>query len=243
MTRLASFLVVTVLIVPAVAGAYVPSPQNAAFELKFGPYTPAIDKSLDGTPYQSTYGRKPMFLTVLELDWQFWHPPGISLGLGGSAGFMQAYAKSKTVVGDGPSDVDSADFTVLNVIPFSVLFIARVDALADMLDVPIVPFFKTGVNWYVWWNHEGGQLGDIDGKQSSGGSPGWQINTGLMLRLDSFDRMSARTFDNEVGVNHSYIFAELLWAWVDGFGDDTNLNLSTDTFAGMTFLAGLCLEF
>jgi hypothetical protein len=61
--------------------------------------------------------------------------------------------------------------------------------------------------------------------------------------LDSFDRMSARTFDNEVGVNHSYIFIEFLWAYVNRFGDDDYMNLSTDTFAGATFMAGVALEF
>ena len=62
--------------------------------------------------------------------------------------------------------------------------------------------------------------------------------------LDQFDTMSARTFDNEVGVNHSYIFAELLWAKVEGLGKEDRLYLSpTDLFGSATFLVGLALEF
>lgn len=248
MKRLTCLLIAAVFSIPMGANAYVPSPQNGAFELKFGPYIPAIDKNPslgDKNPYAASFDDETMFLTVLELDWQFWHPPGVSLGIGGSVGFMQEYDKSKIVdeVTEDVTDKDAADYTVLNVIPFSLLFIVRVDALADLLDVPLVPYFKTGFNWYLWWIHEGGKVPTIDGERGVGGTPGWQINTGIMLRLDSFDKMSARTFDNEVGVNHSYIFAELMWAWVDGFGDDANLNLSTNTFFGATFFGGLCLEF
>ena len=239
MKRLCYVYIAAVLLMPMVGEAYVPSPQNGAFELKFGPYTPKV-----GSSYKTSFGGDPMFLTVLELDWQFWHPPGVSLAIGGSAGFMQAYGQAELLDPDGnPTGDKSEDYSVLNVIPFSALFIARVDALADLLDVPLVPYFKAGVNWYVWWMLEGGDIPEDQGESGSGGTPGWQINTGIMLRLDSFDRMSARTFDNEVGVNHSYIFAELMWAWVDGFGDDSNMNLSTNTFFGATFLGGLCLEF
>ena len=71
----------------------------------------------------------------------------------------------------------------------------------------------------------------------------WQFSPGLAIRLDQFDRKSARTFDNELGVNHSYIFVEVLWAFVDRFGNTDYLNLSTNTFARATILAGLALEF
>lgn len=223
---------------PAVAAAYVPSPQVGAFELKFGPYTPNADdepslKESGATPYKDTFGDDWMFLTTVELDWQFARLPGVSFGLGGSLGFMQEYAKAET-----ESGVESSDYTVLNVMPFSLLGVVRIDALADLLEVPIVPYFKGGLCWYLWWILGGGSLASARGEDAVGGTPGWQINPGIMLRLDQFDTMSARTFDNEIGVNHSYLFAELLWATVDGFGRDRFMYLS-DT----TFMAGIALEF
>ncbi len=242
------------LLMPALAEAYIPSPQNGAFELKFGPYRPAVDDnpSLNGTPYKDTFGDEVMFLTMIELDWQFIHPPGFSLGVGGSAGFMQEYTKSMILDEEGDeTDTESADYTVLNVIPFALLAVIRVDALSTELNVPIVPFFKIGFNWYLWWIRSGGDTATVtwqdDGETHShkgvGGTPGWQFNTGIMFLLDDLDRMSARTFDNEAGVNNSYLFAEFVWAYVDRFDDDEYMNLSTDTFANATVLFGLALEF
>jgi hypothetical protein len=230
------------------------SPQYGAFELKFGPYRPAVDEnpSLSGTPYADIFHDDAMFLTVLELDWQFIHPPGFSVGLGGSIGFMQAYAKSLIDNGDGTTSRSDADYTVLNVIPWAVLAVFRVDALADYVNVPLVPFFKIGMNWYLWWTREGGQTGTIEwtdengepiSEKARGATLGWQFSTGLAVRLDPFDRRTARTFDNDVGVNHSYLFVEFLWAFVNRFGNPDYMNLSTNTFANATVLGGLCLEF
>ncbi len=222
------------------AAAYVPSRQYGAFELKFGPYRPAVDEnpSLNGQPYHDVFNDDTMFLTALEVDWQFIHPPGFSLGLGGGLGFMQAYAKSLTL--EGRSD---ADYTVLNVMPFVLLLVARVDVLPEYLNVPIVPYLKFGFNWYFWWVLGGGDVATVNDERGRGGTLGWQVTPGLAFQLDPLDRSAARTFDNEVGVNHSYIFVEILWAFVDRFGNEDYMNLSTNTFANATVLAGLALEF
>jgi hypothetical protein len=227
--------------VPLGAAAYIPSPQYGAFELKFGPYRPAVDEngSLSGHPYQDVFGDDTMFLTSLEVDWQFIHPPGFSLGIGGSIGFMQAYAKS--LLPDGTRS--DADYTVLNVMPYNLLFVIRVDALPDYLNVPIVPFFKIGFDWYFWWVLGGGEVATANGERGRGGTLGWQFTPGLAFLLDPLDRSTARTFDNEVGVNHSYLFVEFVWAYVNHFGNDDYMNLSTNTFANATILAGLALEF
>ena len=218
------------------------SPQYGAFELKFGPYKPAVDDnpSLRGRPYKDVFNDDTMFLTVLELDWQFIHPPGFSLGVGGSVGFMQTYARSAI---EGSDDEKSVDYTVLNIIPFSALLVARVDALPTYANFPLVPYFKIGFNWYLYWILAGGDTAVIDGKKGRGGTLGWQFSPGLALQLDRFDRKSARTFDNEVGVNHSYIFVEFLWAFVNRFGDDDYMNFSTNTFGKATIMGGLALEF
>jgi len=113
-----------------------------------------------------------------------------------------------------------------------------VDTLADELGIPLIPYFKGGMNWYVWWTRNAGETTD------SGGTPGWQICPGLALRLDQFDKMSARTFDNEIGVNHSFIFFELLIANVNGFGSGDNMYLSPENlWSYATWQAGLGIEF
>jgi hypothetical protein len=226
-----------VCLLPLGVSAYVPSPQYGAFEIKFGPYRPNVDDQpgLTGTPYASTFGKKEsMFLTTLEVDWQFFRFDGIiSFGVGGSFGFMQEYARSQTVSG-----AESNDYTVLNVIPFTLVGVIRVDVLADQLGVPLVPYFKGGLNWYLWWILGAGDT------QDSGGTPGWQISPGIALRLDGFDRMSARTFDNETGVNHSFIFFEYVYAIVEGLGQTDHMFLSPMNMGSHgTWLAGLGIEF
>jgi hypothetical protein len=247
MRSVALALIAAALLLPGLAEAYVPSPQYGAFELKFGPYTPNVDDEpgLTGTPYRDALNNDTMFLTMLELDWQFLQLRGINFGVGGAFGFMQAYAKAQTESGG-----QSADYTVLNVMPFNLLAVIRVHALASELGVPLVPFFKVGLNWYVWWVLDGGGdtavYTDDDGKshKANGGTLGWQINPGIAIELDSLDRMSARTFDNEVGVNHSYLFFEYVYAQVEGYGRDGYMYLSpTNLGNNGTFMIGLALEF
>ncbi len=243
------------LLAPAAAAAYVPSPQYGAFEIKFGPYTPNVDAepglrpNEEGLlPYESAFNDDAMFLTMLELDYQFLRLRGINFGVGGGVGFMQTYAKARTVSG-----AQSADYTVLNVMPFVLLGVVRVDVLASELHVPIVPFFKGGLNWYLWWVLGGGETarftyedeqGNTHSEKGSGGTPGWQISPGIAIQLDGFDRMSARTFDNEVGVNHSYLFFEYTYAQVEGLFGGKNMYLSpTDLGSNGTWMIGVALEF
>lgn len=226
------------LLLPVSAAAYVPSPQYGAFEVKFGPYRPNVDDqpSITGTPYADMYGRnESMFHATLELDWQFFRIPVIevSLALAGTIGFMRESANARTESGDR-----SNDETSLNVIPFAVLGVIRIDTLADLAGIPLIPYFKGGVNWFVWWSRNAGKTTD------SGATPGWQITPGLALRLDPFDKISARTFDNEVGVNHSFVFFEVMIAVVEGFGSGDNMYLSPKNMWGRaTWQAGLGIEF
>jgi len=228
-----STLLIT-MIISNVGFGHVPSPRYGMFELKFGPYTPNVDQEpgLTGQPYKQIFKDDSMFLTSIELDWQFLILPGVSVAVGGSMGFMQSCAKSETASGE-----QSADYTCLNVMPFAALSIVRIDALADYVGIPLVPYFKFGMNWYLWWILGGGET------VSSGGTLGWQINPGIALRLDGFDRMSARTIDNEVGVNHSYLFFEFFYGQVEGLGRGGYMYLSPANWGSGSFQIGLGLEF
>jgi len=236
MRRVVFPVLVAALLLPTVALGYTPSPRYGAFELKFGPYTPNVDDEpgLTGTPYADAMNNDTMFATIFEVDWQFLHLPGINFGVGGQFGFMQAYAPAMT-----ESGTQSADYTVLNVIPFAVLGVVRVEVLPEFTKVPLVPYFKGGINWYFWW-----VLGGNGESVEEAGTMGWQLNPGLAILLDWLDDRSARTIDNEAGINNSYIFFEFLYAQVEGFGRSGYMYLSPNDLAeNSTFLIGLCLEF
>jgi hypothetical protein len=73
------------------------------------------------------------------------------------------------------------------------------------------------------------------GVAGAGISWGYFFTGGLMLMLDFLDPRLARDFDSEMGVNHSYIFAEFDYEQVDSFGAPA-LNLSSRRFSfGLAF--------
>src|SRR5262249_22315488 len=65
------------------------SPENWAFELRFGPYRPDVDSEFGGRtmPYQEFFGSGASLLFGFEVDYQLWHRFG-SFGIGGSFGWF-----------------------------------------------------------------------------------------------------------------------------------------------------------
>ena len=244
------------------------SPQRFMLELKFSPYSPRIDHSagLNGqTPFADLFnkqsakkGSQPAnrLLGGVEFDVQFLHRDWGNLGVGITTSFYRRTTHSFQLNADGtsctvPSCVRSGDQTALNVLPLSALFVYRLDVLANKYHFPLVPYFKVGIGYYVWWVEDGGgslstatyprpTTANPKPKTDSayGGTFGYVLNPGLALQLDFIERSVARTLDAEIGVNHTYLFAELHYADIRGFGAKDKLNLSDTTFS-----AGLAFEF
>jgi hypothetical protein len=243
------------------------SPQWFAFELKFGPYSPNIDSSpglrpgatpfADLFPPEKGQKRPPgKLLTEIELDFQFLHKFG-SLGLGHSIGYYRrttsafqlnldanGMATVPCVVAAGDC-VRSGDQTALNVLPLQLMLVYRFDVLALRYKVPFVPYVKIGIAYYIWWIENGGgsvatATNPTTGQQVSGygGTFGWTANPGMAFMLDVIDPSAARTMDTEVGINHTYLFAELNYADITGFGAKNKLVLSD-----LSWTAGLAFEF
>lgn len=217
------------------------SPQRFAWELRFGPYSPDVDATLGSTdcgggPYAATFGSDGRFYFETEFDWQIFRFYVGSFGLGAAVGLFNATARSFV---QGTNCQRSADETSLWALPLSLLLSLRFDYLANTFGVPLVPFFKFGVTYALWWGTDANGITRAeDGSQGYGGTAGLRLGGGLMLQLDWMEPRAARTFDNEYGVNHSYLFFEWYWAWLDGFGDERRMNLGDSTW-----VAGLALEF
>jgi hypothetical protein len=232
----AALLAALVLAGPAALAQEDESPQRFAVELKFGPYYPDVDTEpgVTGTPYEDVFGDKQTFMFLAEFDWQFLRLPGISFGIGAIAGYFQDTGK-----GIDPDTGESAgEETQLKVFPGHFDAVVRVDALPRFTKVPLVPFVKAGVSYYIWWVENGRGLGRYEGTTGYGGTWGWNLQTGLMLLLDIFEPSAARTFDQEVGVNNSYVYADFVLARLDNFGNPNKLNLSD-----MTWTVGVAIEF
>ena len=75
------------------------------------------------------------------------------------------------------------------------------------------------------------------GNKGSGGKWGWGATGGLAFMLDVLQPRFARDFDSDLGVNHSYLFAEYTYADVNNFGAG-GLNLSS-----RRWMFGLALDY
>jgi len=76
----------------------------------------------------------------------------------------------------------------------------------------------------------------VDGQCGSGLRYGFGGTLGLAFQLDFLEQRMAKDFDSDLGVNHTYLFAEWNVSRVNNFGQ-AGLNLS-----GRYWMFGLGLE-
>ncbi len=211
------------------------SPRQFMAEIKFGPWRPDVDKEFKTkTPWKDTFGSGLNLITMLEIDWEFFHKVGV-IALGGSVGYSQASGHG--LLEDGTKSSDSTKFHLM---PLGLSLIYRFDYLAQRYRFPFVPYVKGGLDAYLWWalNGQGDVSKAADGVSGKGATFGGHATAGLMFLLDALAPMMAQTFDTELGVNNTYLFAEFTWNWIDDFGSKSSMDLSS-----RTFMAGLAIEF
>jgi hypothetical protein len=239
---------------PEIRG-YEASPQRFEFEIKFGPYSPDVDRNHEGDgpgAYESIFGEtnsrgeaidepKPGLMTALAFEWQFVNFGGPFL-LGTQIGYFRDKAQALVAAPeDGASTVRSAaDTARFHVMPVSLSIGYRFEYLADRFRVPIVPYGKFGVAYGFWWSTDGNKEVSVNaaGEKGRGGTWGWQVNAGGMLRLDVFDVNNALDLDRNTGINHAYVFGEFQLIRLDDFGKERGVNVGD-----ATWLLGLAIEF
>ncbi len=111
--------------------------------------------------------------------------------------------------------------------------------------IPLVLYGKFGVADYLWFAEDGSGKAHADGPS---GRPdavigqddtfGLEIAPGIAFLLDFLEPGAARKLDADSGVNHSYLFFEVLVASIDGLGADGVM-----IFSDTTWNTGLLLEF
>lgn len=218
------------------------SPQNFAFEVRFSPYTPDVDSdpALHGaSPYRNVFGTAPRLFVGAEFDWQALRIPHLgSFGPGVTAGYTNANADAMFTMPHNGSTI-SGETTSLWVIPMAALAVLRVDALWRDVGIPLVPYAKLGIAYALWRASNTLGTSSFDGVSGEGHSWGTHYAAGLSLNLNPFDAYAAQNFDDSVGVNGTYIFAE--WS----FEDYNGLGFQSDPLrvGGTNWMFGLALEF
>ncbi len=225
------------LVLPGLAMAK-ESPLTSSLDLRFGSYSPAIDSEFAGKG-ASPYGKimhDGTWEFGLNMTWRIWEDYG-DLSAGFGAGYWSKDGNALTLAG-----VSSADTTTLSMVPLSIDVVYRYDVLAKRYKFPLIPYAKAGLVYGLWWMENG--LGNLsrytaaDGTSSKGmgGTGGVQGTIGIRLLLDVFEPQAASSFDIEMGVNHSYLFAEMRALSLNDFGSKKSIDLSANIFyMGLAF--------
>jgi len=190
--------------------------RNTALELKLGAYKPLIDRepTLTGKPYQETFGDSSMLLFEVEANRYLWQKYGV-LGIGLSAGYAEKYGRAQLSPesGTGPAN----ESTALKVVPIRLLCVYRFDVLAERVHIPLVPYGKAGLIATPWWVAKGGSIEHVEGSRSVGVKWGYGFIGGLSLLLDVLEPQLAKDFTSDIGIVHSYLFAEYVFENVHSF--------------------------
>jgi hypothetical protein len=220
--------------------------------VRVGPYVPGIDAQIDmpigqyAGPYEHMFGSYAI-LPMLDIERFFIRSYG-QLGAGISVGYMGKKARAWLADSD-PMDPNrertSGDYNKFRLFPFSLNATYRLTYFDDNYGVPLVPYARAGLAYYVWWitapdgdfaeSCKGPQTDGCSTTKAAGASLGFVGSIGLAIRAERIDASAARSM-RESGIEHAGFYAEYSLGKVDGFGSEKKLSVGDATwFAGVDF--------
>jgi hypothetical protein len=202
--------------------------RNMFTDFKLGAYKPLIDREASltrGSPYRDIFGDSSMLMFEIGVERFLWQKFG-ALGLGLSVGYAEKYGAAR--LADDPAQ-RASESTGLKVLPIRMFGVYRLDYPALHLGIPLVPYGKAGLVATPWWVTKGGKLEFADGKRGAGIRYGYALIGGLALMLDFLEPRLAKDFTADMGVAHSYLFAEYIFENVNNYGK-AGLDLSSRHF-------------
>lgn len=207
---------------------HVGTPQNFAFELRFGPYYPQVDEEFGGNgPYTQVFDEDPQFYFGLELDWLPLRIPWVgAIGPGLGWGYTATSAKAK-IAG---TETDSAQDTSLTIMPMHLSAVARFDELMRRTGIPFVPYLKAGLGLGLWSAGTSSETAEADNVLGRDTTWGLHFALGGMLALNWLDHRSSARLDETMGVNHIYLFGEWMNANLDGLGSRPQMHVGSSSF-------------
>ena len=192
------------------------SPRSGAVEFRLGGYRPALDSEAalgEAQPFTEIFGDSNLLLFEVEGQRFFYQGIGTA-GLGLSVGYTEKYGAALTEAG-----TPSSERTGFHVLPLRLRGVYRFDYPAFYWGIPLVPYVKPGFVVAPWWVTKGGEIEAPEGGGAGRGVKfGFELVGGVAFMLDVLEPRLARDFDSDLGVNHSYLFAEYTYAKVNNFG-------------------------
>lgn len=223
------------------------SPRNFGLELRVGPYRPMIDTETgvkQAKPFEKFFSNVYQPYLEVGFEWLLYKGFG-TVGLNGSVGISWGSAAvfdpdgnrvsnttsstpsstSSTTSSTTATTAASSTNSTFWVVPLRLDVVYRFDYLLQRYRVPVVPYVRAGVDYFIWFiTQPSGDLAVSGGDTAVGGRFGFHVGVGLQLELNFIDPVAARTFDVEVGVNHTFLFIEWNSSWVGIVSDGLNLS-------------------
>jgi outer membrane protein W len=163
---------------------------------------------------------------------------------------MQKRARTFTMDSDpaDPNRARATDENKFRLLPTALTASYRFTLLDDEYGIPVVPYVRAGLAYYLWWisaadgtasvckDGSDQQLNPMCAKDKAiGASLGVQGSIGLSIRAERIDSSTATSM-RQSGIQHAGIYGELSLASVSGFGSDSKLSVGDRTwFAGVAF--------
>jgi hypothetical protein len=169
--------------------------RDILVDVRFGPYRPLI-----GSEYARSFANRFMILGEVSVAWEFFQKFG-SLSVGGSVGYSEIF----------DTELKFGVKTGLTMVPMKLFAQYRFDWFFANFDVPLIPYVQGGLA-LVHWNVVNPTVDTLGAGRDL--SLGGFVTGGLAIPLDFLDPRVARDFDNSVGINHVYLFAEFCFQQV-----------------------------
>jgi hypothetical protein len=172
------------------------SPERFFLELKGGPY-----KLFSGENYEDVFAGDsgPAFLLQLEGIVFRW-PSVLYVTAGGGVGYIGFDAPAR-----GEDGRETTEETTLSLVPLTASATLRLDVLPRKLGIPVIFAARAGWRW-TQWDTNTGKTND-----AAGWSLGPVLTAQVALDLDSFEPGGARALDEEWGINHTFVLAEVTY--------------------------------
>jgi len=226
-------------------------PASWGLELRLGSYRPYFgDQIIPNTDkterdyFRTYFGKEKPLLVAIEVERYFTPFIGL-LGVYGRFGHWKVTGKSRVCHDTGGATVDCTPETVfdstpgntptaMEVVPLSVGAVYRFDWFFKEFGVPLTPYGKVALDYYLWWFQSAGKTAQFQtGKDAKGGTAGYEAAGGIAFNLDWIDPRGSNK--SAVFLNSAF-FVEYNKVWADGFGDKSKPDMSaTQLTFGLTF--------
>jgi hypothetical protein len=176
------------------------SPQKYSGGIRFGSMDPTNLVGNTGFTYQDVYGGSGAFLVSFEVEKQIIQNAG-KLGLKAGLGFFTASGNGRFV--DSP-DVKAIEKISLYGFPIDVAAQYHLQFWEHQV---LVPFAEGGAD-YIPFLENRPDLKSFAGLKF-GGAPAAHVAGGIQIQLDWLDKQGMWQIDNEYGINHIYLTADV----------------------------------